>query len=317
MVRRGSGRFGCRAGGICLPAFPPRPKLTDKDTIVLADFANTTGDPVFDGTMRQGLSIQLEQSPFLNLLSDQRIEQTLLLMARPKGTRAHRRGGARGLPANRQRGGIEWLYRAGGHALSAYLVRGELLQRRLAGQRTGASERQKSCARRAGKDDCGDPRQTGRIPASVQKLDTPLENVTTPSLEALQAYSLGHEAEMLGHGSEATTFYERAIGLDANFAMAYGGWAFSISIPMRPPELRRTYRRLINCENASASARSSASPWFTMRWSRAILKRRAHPISWLPRFTLATRRHIPIWPPSIPTWDTTTKPHRQPTGTDA
>ena len=62
-------------------------KLTDKDTIVLADFANTTGDPVFDGTLRQGLSAQLEQSPFLSLVSDQRIAQTLTLMSQPKQAR--------------------------------------------------------------------------------------------------------------------------------------------------------------------------------------------------------------------------------------
>jgi hypothetical protein len=61
-------------------------KLTDKDTIVLADFANSTADPIFDSTLRQGLSAQLEQSPFLNLISDSRIAQTLALMARPKDT---------------------------------------------------------------------------------------------------------------------------------------------------------------------------------------------------------------------------------------
>jgi eukaryotic-like serine/threonine-protein kinase len=63
------------------------PKLTEKDTVVLADFANQTGDPVFDGPLRRGLAAQLEQSPFLNLLSDQRIAQTLTLMARPRDTR--------------------------------------------------------------------------------------------------------------------------------------------------------------------------------------------------------------------------------------
>jgi len=62
-------------------------KLTEKDTVVVADFANTTGDPVFDGSLRQGLSAQLEQSPFLNLLSDERIAQTLSLMSQPKDTR--------------------------------------------------------------------------------------------------------------------------------------------------------------------------------------------------------------------------------------
>ncbi len=66
---------------------PKAPKLTEKDTVVIADFANTTGDPVFDGALRQGLSAQLEQSPFLNLLSDQRVGQTLSLMGQPKDAR--------------------------------------------------------------------------------------------------------------------------------------------------------------------------------------------------------------------------------------
>lgn len=68
-------------------SYKAAPKLTEKDTIVLADFTNTTGDSVFDGTLRQGLSVQLEQSPFLNLLSDERISQTLALMAQHKDAR--------------------------------------------------------------------------------------------------------------------------------------------------------------------------------------------------------------------------------------
>ena len=66
---------------------PPRPKLTDKDTIVLADFDNKTGDPVFDDTLRQGLSVELQQSPFLTLISDRQVQQTLALMGQPKDAR--------------------------------------------------------------------------------------------------------------------------------------------------------------------------------------------------------------------------------------
>jgi hypothetical protein len=79
------------------------PKLTGRDTIVLADFTNTTGDPVFDGTLRQGLSAQLEQSPFLNLLSDERIAQTLVLMTQPKDARLTQ-ALTRCLPAHGERG---------------------------------------------------------------------------------------------------------------------------------------------------------------------------------------------------------------------
>jgi DNA-binding winged helix-turn-helix (wHTH) protein/tetratricopeptide (TPR) repeat protein len=203
--------------------FHRSPKLTDKDTIVLADFANTTGDPVFDGTMRQGLSIQLEQSPFLNLLSDQRIEQTLLLMARPKGTR---------LTAEVAR---EVCQRSGSAAvLSGYIaqVGTRYLLTLYAANCSNGDQLASAQAQANDKNHVLDALGTmtteirgklGESLASVQKLDTPLENVTTPSLEALQAYSLGHQAEILGHASEATSFYERAIALDPNFATAYEG----------------------------------------------------------------------------------------------
>ena len=78
-----------------------RHSLTDKDSIVLADFANTTGDTVFDGTLRQGLTVQLTQSPFLNLVSDQRIQRTLLLMGQAPGARLTIRPRSPALPANR------------------------------------------------------------------------------------------------------------------------------------------------------------------------------------------------------------------------
>ena len=203
--------------------FHRAPKLTDKDTIVLADFANTTGDPVFDGTMRQGLSIQLEQSPFLNLLSDQRIEQTLLLMARPKGTRltaevarevCQRTASAAVLSGYIAQVGARYLLTL----YAANCSNGD----QLASAQAQASDKN-HVLDALGKMTAEIRAKLGESLASVQKLDTPLENVTTPSLEALQAYSLGHQAEVLGHSSEALSFYERAIGLDPKFAMAYVG----------------------------------------------------------------------------------------------
>jgi len=83
--------------------FHRTPKLTDKDTIVLADFMNTTGDPVFDGTLRQGMAVQLEQSPFLSLVSDERIQQVLRLMGKPSRRAAYPRGRSGSLRANRKR----------------------------------------------------------------------------------------------------------------------------------------------------------------------------------------------------------------------
>ena len=98
--RRGTCRC-CNRREFVSPLAPTN-RLTEKDTIVLADFTNTTGDTVFDGTLRQGLSAQLEQSPFLNLLSDEQIAQTLALMAQPKDARLTTRVGPRGLPAHRR-----------------------------------------------------------------------------------------------------------------------------------------------------------------------------------------------------------------------
>jgi DNA-binding winged helix-turn-helix (wHTH) protein/tetratricopeptide (TPR) repeat protein len=203
--------------------FHRTPKLTDKDTVVLADFANTTGDPVFDGTLRQGLSIQLEQSPFLNLLSDQRIEQTLSLMALPKGTRltsdlarqvCQRTASAAVLSGFIAQVGTRYL-------LTLYAVNCSNGDQLASAQEQASDKNHVLDA--LGRMTTEIRTRLGESLASVQKLDTPLENVTTPSLEALQAYSLGHQAEVLGHGPEAASFYKRAIGLDPKFAMAYVG----------------------------------------------------------------------------------------------
>jgi eukaryotic-like serine/threonine-protein kinase len=199
------------------------PKLTDKDTVVLADFVNTTGDPVFDGTLRQGLSVQLEQSPFLNLLSDQRIEQTLSLMALPKDTRltserarqvCQRTASAAVLSGFIAQVGTRYL-------LTLYAVNCSNGDQLTSAQAQASDKNHVLDA--LGRMTTEIRTRLGESLASVQKLDTPLENVTTPSLEALQAYSLGHQAEILGQGSEAVSFYQRAIALDPKFAMAYVG----------------------------------------------------------------------------------------------
>ena len=138
-------------------------RLTDKDTIVLADFTNTTGDPVFDGTLRQGLSSQLEQSPFLNLLSDTRIAQTLALMAQPKDSAAHPGAGARGMPADGQRGHHRRLDREPWQPVRAGPQGGELPQRRPAGRRAGDGQRQGEGAPGAGRGRDDDAREAGRV----------------------------------------------------------------------------------------------------------------------------------------------------------
>jgi eukaryotic-like serine/threonine-protein kinase len=197
-------------------------KLTDKDTVVLADFTNTTGDPVFDGTLRQGLSSQLEQSPFLNLLSDQKISQTLALMAQPKDARLTRdlarQVCQRTASAATIEGSISSLgsqYVVGIDAVNCHT--GDRLAQR---QVTADSKEQvlKSLSDASSKM----REQLGESLSTLQKYDAPADNVTTASLEALQAYSLGYKTMIVNADfAAAVPLFTRATQLDPNFAMAW------------------------------------------------------------------------------------------------
>ena len=221
------------------------PKLTEKDTIVLADFANTTGDPVFDGTLRQGLSSQLEQSPFLNLLSDERIAETLSLMAQPKDTRlthdlarevCQRTASAAVLDGSIAQVGTEYLL-----VLKAVnCSNGEPL----AGTQAQASDKN-HVLDALGKMATEMRSKLGESLASVQKYDAPPENVTTASLEALKAYSRGYEAVFVRSDfTAAIPLFQRATSLDPNFAMAYA-------------RLGTTYSDLAETDRAAESTRRS------------------------------------------------------------
>jgi serine/threonine protein kinase/predicted Zn-dependent protease len=197
-------------------------KLTEKDTIVLADFTNTTGDPVFDGALRQGLSSQLEQSPFLNLLSDDRIAQTISLMAQSKDARlTHelaREVCQRTASAATIEGSISSLGSQYVLGLKAVNCRsGDLLAEQQV-TANGKEQVLKSLSDAA----TTIRAKLGESLASVQKYDAPPDLVTTPSLEALQAYSLGYQTmSTKGDFVAAIPFFQRAIQLDPNFAMAY------------------------------------------------------------------------------------------------
>jgi serine/threonine protein kinase len=197
-------------------------KLTEKDTIVLADFTNTTGDSVFDGALRQGLSSQLEQSPFLNLLSDDRIAQTISLMAQRKDARlTHelaREVCQRTASAATIEGSISSLGSQYVLGLKAVNCRsGDLL----AEQQVTASAKEQ-VLKSLGDAATRMREKLGESLASVQKYDAPPDSVTTPSLEALQAYSLGYQTmSTKGDFVAAIPFFQRAIQLDPNFAMAY------------------------------------------------------------------------------------------------
>src|SRR5437879_561294 len=202
--------------------------LTEKDPIVLGDFANSTGDAVFDGTLREGLSVQLEQSPFLSLVSEEGIHQTLRMMERPPNTRLTpeitREVCQRTSSAAAVDGSIALIGTRYNLILKAVnCVNGDLLAS------TEAQANDKSHVLDAlGKAASEMRRKLGESLSTVQKFNTPLEQATTPSLEALQAYNLGWQA-FFAHGDSAAavSFFQRAAQLDPNFAMAYWGMAQS------------------------------------------------------------------------------------------
>jgi len=196
--------------------------LTDKDIIVLSDFGNKTGEPVFDDTLRQGLSAQLEQSPFLSLLSDERIAQTLALMAQPKDARLTRELAHEVCQRTASAATIEgWISSLG----SQYCVGLKAVNCRsgdvLTNEQTTATGKEQ-VLKALGEAATKMREKLGESLASVQKYDAPADNVTTPSLEALQAYSLGYQAmEERQDYAAAVPLFQRATSLDPNFAMAY------------------------------------------------------------------------------------------------
>ena len=200
--------------------------LTDKDTIVLADFTNTTGDMVFDGALRQGLSVQLEQSPFLSLVSDAQVQQTLRMMGQPQDAK---------LTSDI---GREICQRTS----SAVVLNGSIAEigtqynlilkavNCSSGESLASTEAQASDKNHVldalGKAATEMRSRLGESLSTVRRFDTPLEQATTPSLEALQAYTLGQRSFLVKSDfATAVPLLRRATSLDPNFAVAYNALA--------------------------------------------------------------------------------------------
>ncbi len=225
-------RVGCSVvalGALMLAAIVPgglyyrshqSKRLSDKDTVVLADFANSTGEGVFDDALKTALLVSLNQSPFLNVLPESKVSDTLQLMARPANSR---------LTPELAR---ELCPRADGKAYIAgsiaRLGNQYVLELRAINCQSGAPLAQEQVTTN-GKEQVLDAvgraasvlrTKLGESLASVQKYDVPLADATTPSLEALKALSLGRKVQM--HGSDAALrYFQSAIELDPNFAMGY------------------------------------------------------------------------------------------------
>jgi tetratricopeptide (TPR) repeat protein/class 3 adenylate cyclase len=195
--------------------------LTDKDTIVLADFTNTTGDAIFDDTLKTALDVSLRQSSFLNVLSDSELAKTLQEMTRPASTKITPEV-ARELC---QRAGSK-AYLAGsiGSLGSEYVLGLKAVNCRSGN--TLAEEQVTAASKEKVLDTLGQAAsklrgELGESLATVQKLDVPLEQATTSSLEALQALSLGEKARSENGLAAALPYHQRAIQLDPNFAIGY------------------------------------------------------------------------------------------------
>jgi eukaryotic-like serine/threonine-protein kinase len=199
----------------------PSTALTETDTVVLADFANSTGDSVFDGTLRQGLAIELEQSPFLKIMDDEQVQQALRRMSLLPGARvtnqiAHevcvREGAAATIDGTIASLGKSYVITLQGIACQDGAT--------LAREQTQAVDKEHvlnslGTAATAMRGKLGESR------SSIQKWNRPLVMATTPSLEALQTFTLGDEQMTQGHFLAAIPLAERAIALDPNFALAY------------------------------------------------------------------------------------------------
>ncbi len=200
---------------------PSAPSLTDADTIVLGDFVNTTGDVVFDDTLRQGLSIQLQQSPFLRLIPDDRIRRTLALMGQAPDARltpevarqvCERTASAAVLDGSISSLGSQYVL-----GLRATDCRaGSLLD-----QQQVQVPRKEDVLGALGAMASALRASLGEALTTIKEHETPLEEATTRSLDALKVYSAGMKANLSGGNAEAIPFQKRAIDIDPDFALAH------------------------------------------------------------------------------------------------
>ena len=227
--------------------------LSGKDSLVIADFTNTTGDPVFDDTLRQGLAVQLEQSPFLRLVAEDRIQQTLALMSQTPNAQltpqlarevCDRTNSAAVLEGSIASLGSQYVL-----GLRAKSCRtGDIL----ADEQAQAGEKE-DVLKALGGMAAGVRSRLGESLATVEQHNVPLEMATTPSLEALQAYSNGLKVLFSSGDAAALPLFQRAVAIDPNFAWRTRGWAVSTGILERPHGRRRVPAKPTVCAIASAT----------------------------------------------------------------
>ncbi|HMD37617.1 MAG TPA: serine/threonine-protein kinase [Vicinamibacterales bacterium] len=221
-IRAAAGIAAVAAAGIAMLLYAKRaPALTDRDTILVADFVNTTGNDVFDGALRQGLVVQLEQSPFLSLISRDRMRDTLRAMTRSPDDRVVdavareicQRLGAK-VTINGSIAPIGSHFAIGLEAVNCQSGDSVAMEQAEAPDREQVLTTLGASASRL-------RRKLGESLATIQQFDRPIAQATTSSLDALKAFNLGEETRDRKGEAAAIPFYERAIALDPDFAMAY------------------------------------------------------------------------------------------------
>ncbi len=203
--------------------------LTEKDTVLLADFVNTTGEPVFDGTLKQALAVQLGQSPFLNIFPDERVNETLRFMGKAVNERITK-DVAKEICA---RQGLKAMIVGSIASLgSHYVITIEAINAQAGdaiAREQAEADSKEQVLKALGKAASQLREKLGESLGSIKKYDAPIEQATTSSLEALKAFTQGNEQRTAGNQAEAITFYKRAVELDPNFAMAYARLAVAYS----------------------------------------------------------------------------------------
>ena len=244
--------------------------IHERDSVILSDFTNQTGDPVFDTTLTQALEIQLEQSPFLTIVSQQHLRQSLQYLGKPPDTKitpeiAREIGIREGIKAiingtisrlgNQYIVTLEAQSTANGDAIASEQAQAPDKEHVL------TALDQATTALRG---------KLGESLSSIQKLDTPLGQATTPSLEAFRAYALGDVEHFEGKDiPEAEGHYKRAVELDPKFAMAWARLGVVYGNSGATERRWSIFRRPMISPRMSASAKSSTSPDTTTKTSPA------------------------------------------------
>jgi hypothetical protein len=261
--------------------------LTEKDTVVLADFLNTTGDALFDSALRQSLTFDLEGSPFINILSDERIDEQLRYMGQPRNARLTeevtrqvcQRSGSKAMIV----GSISALgshYLIGLEAIDC--ANGDSL-----GHEQEEAESREHITKALSKAAANMRRRLGESLSSVQKFNKPAEDATTPSMEALMAFNQGHMAQITGQG-DPIFYFKRALELDPNLAVAYNSMAAVYGNAGQTSLALKYYAKAYELRD-----RVSPQERFYIEGNYASIT--ASPVNWTRRF-----KSIPPGPKPIP-----------------